>query len=599
MRLIKFGVFGFRSLSKIPLVKISKLSLITGQNDGGKSSLLTSIEMLLTPQMKPSEEDYRKVDENISYYYAYFEGIFQLTQEEKEKLSHPWDELHIYKLCSRETGEISYIYETEFFPDERFSVDLSSHNADVLRKIIDDYRIPFSGDRRLKDLLLASINQWLLGQRKEKNYKQAGDAIFKLFPTPIPFQSALTLNPKSEIMSTLRTFFLTKITEKKYSDTLTSISEDIKGEMKNELRAFELIVKHYCNDVQSIEIEPSFDFSSGFKTSELLIRKNDNIPINLDKEGEGRKRRITLAAHEWRKNILTTTPEVLDGIMKNYLIMYDEPDTHLDYHSQRQILDIIKNIASKPWNSVIILTHSLNLIDRIPITDIIHLTLKGNETSANTLNTSDPKMVDNFLYGINDNMGLKNSILLNEKCFYIVEGETEFNALPGIFLVSQEMPFQSTGIRLVQGNGCGSVRTFAKFLKENNREVVFLLDRDVRTKGDRVFSEECLREDGFDCQNQLTLIGDEEFEDAFSDDFYVRLCTKWFPKKDGTDWIATDFTGLRTGDFSNGLTAMLSRETRSGVSKPDVGLAIGKEITVGDIPQAIKDSFKQVLSKTR
>jgi putative ATP-dependent endonuclease of OLD family len=604
MRLIRFGARGFRSLLDVKPVNISKLSLITGQNDGGKSSLLNSIEIFLSPRLKPADDDYCKVDDNVSFYYAVFDATFLLSPEEKEKISHPWDELHICKVCTREGApderppEPFYVYETEVFPDERFLVDLQTQNIEVLRKIVDDYRIPFVGNRTMKEPLLSAIRQWLEAQPKVRGHKIAGDALFRLFPSPIPFQSTLALNPKSEVYSTLRTFFLKKINEKQYSDSLSKISDDIKGEMKAELDQFETIVKSYCNDVQSIEIEPSFDFSSGFKTSDLLIRKKDNIPINLDKEGDGRKRRITLATHEWRKNILTSTPDVNDGIAKNYLIMYDEPDTHLDYHSQRQILDIIRNIATKDWNSVLISTHSLNLIDRIPITDIVHLSLKGNETTANVLCTTDPKLIDSFLYGINDNMGLKNSLLLNEKCFYIVEGETEFNALPGMFLQYKGMPFQSAGIRLIQGHGCGSVRDFAKFLKENHREVVFLLDTDARTKGSHVFSEECLTEDGFDCASQLTLIGDVEFEDAFSDDFYARLCNLHFRKQDGSDWSPTDFMRLRAGDFANGLKAMLSRETRSGVSKPDIGMAIGKTIAVADIPSAITTSFEQAFGKT-
>ena len=42
------------------------------------------------------------------------------------------------------------------------------------------------------------------------------------------------------------------------------------------------------------------------------------------KEGEGRKRRITLAIYEWHEKILSDLTE-------EKIVAFDEPDTYLDY----------------------------------------------------------------------------------------------------------------------------------------------------------------------------------------------------------------------------------------------------------------------------
>lgn len=61
-------------------------------------------------------------------------------------------------------------------------------------------------------------------------------------------------------------------------------------------------------------------------------------------------------------------------------------------------------------------------------------------------------------------MGLKNSILLHERCFLVVEGDTEMNALPGLFYKLYGMQLQAAGICLVNGEGDTGVRTVARHL---------------------------------------------------------------------------------------------------------------------------------------
>lgn len=594
MKLLQFKSEGFRSLKQIPFVKISSnnLTIITGQNDGGKTSLIDALGFFTEKNKTPPSRDFF-TNNQISSIAVVFSGIFILSEEEKEKIDHYSKYCHIRKTCYR-TGHSEYSYKTMIFPgDERFS-KLSKLKIVELRALLDQYNIPCR-NRSTTRIILEDIKSWLSTKTLVSSFASAPSQLIDMLPEVIKFSSSDVFNPKNEVLTTLKASFRRRIQEPKYVQSFASIQEEITTEMKTDLDAFENILKRYCDDVEEMEIAPQFDFTNGFTTTELLLKKTGGVPIIFENEGEGRKRKFTLAIHEWRKNILTTNP--LPGDTKQRIIIYDEPDTHLDYQSQRQILDKIKAISDVDLNSVIICTHSLNLIDRIPIMDIIHLFLSGDETNVNTLNMLDSETIDHFLFNLNDNMGLKNSVLLNEKAFLIVEGETEMGALPILFHKYKQYSLQSAGIRILNGYNCGSARLFAKFLNENNRNVLFLVDTDVKTHQSNIFNDESLEEDGFDLATQVNYIGVVEFEDTFDDTFWARTSNNHFAKDDGTVWIPADFTALRAGDFAEDVKNMLCRETRSRVTKPTMGLALAKEVAnVTEIPQDIVDCFDNALA---
>ena len=296
-----------------------------------------------------------------------------------------------------------------------------------------------------------------------------------------------------------------------------------------------------------------------------------------------------MGVYEWREKIFTKPANGEQQI--DLILAFDEPDTHLDYISQRKILDIIKRIAEQERNSVIITTHSLNLIDRVSITDIVHLKLIDNSTHVEMLKTEDPELIDMFLYQISDNMGLKNSIMLNERCFLIVEGETEMYSLPVLYRKLFPYCLQAGGIRLLNGEGCGGVRSLAKFLNDNMRKVIFLVDNDTRANPkNRIFTPEKLTLDGFDINSQVFFIGKEEYEDAFSDEQYLKAASAFWKKHDGSEWKIEEFTELRNlDDFSDRLLRLIRRETHSNTTKRQIGLCLAKSIEHGEeIPASIQ-----------
>lgn len=70
MRLESFGVCGFKSLADVSMIPVRQPTIITGENDGGKSSALEALAFLLGERI-PTPEDYtRKQDAPVSTFRA-------------------------------------------------------------------------------------------------------------------------------------------------------------------------------------------------------------------------------------------------------------------------------------------------------------------------------------------------------------------------------------------------------------------------------------------------------------------------------------------------------------------------------------------------
>jgi dTMP kinase len=244
---------------------------------------------------------------------------------------------------------------------------------------------------------------------------------------------------------------------------------------------------------------------------------------------------------------------------------FDEPDTHLDYKSQRQIFDVIKRFAELPAIQVVVCTHSLNFIERVPINRIVHYRLEPSNrtTLLEILSVDNHETTELFMYEISKNMGLRNSVMLHERCFLVIEGSTESAALPVLFYKRFNMPLQSAGICLINGEGNYGARMLVKFLNIHKRQVIFLVDTDaISTDGlQKHFTPASFQTDGIDESNQVHYVGAKEFEDAFSDEHWARMAQANFPKKSGKAWEQADFAVLRSNaKFSKALQALIKQE---------------------------------------
>ncbi len=298
-------------------------------------------------------------------------------------------------------------------------------------------------------------------------------------------------------------------------------------------------------------------------------------------------------------NLATLRDVAADSV--GSLLAYDEPDTHLDYQAQRELFGIIREQSELPHVQVAVATHSINLIDKVPIQSLRHFRLEDQRTVVEIPSDygrdGDSAFVDDLASGL----GLRNSVLLSERCFFIVEGSTEERAIPILFKNIAGGTLASEGVTLVNTGGSGSVRSFVEVLiQQLRRSVVVLADEDARNSRKRV-SSEWLAEMGLVEGTTGFFVGTKEFEDAFGDATWLRVADEQFPLNDGPSWKLSEIAEARDGENGMGqaLENLFSRRLRTRVSKPQIGEALARTVTDNEIPDVIRDAISATLRMSK
>jgi hypothetical protein len=215
-----------------------------------------------------------------------------------------------------------------------------------------------------------------------------------------------------------------------------------------------------------------------------------------------------------------------------------------------------------------------------------------------------------LLHEIGRAVGLTNSALLYERAFLVFEGPSEEAALPVLYRLLFDRTVVEDGIVLVNLAGRGGWRTVLDVLFRNRRSLLHMvLDEDCRGTGagDQISLAD-LVELGFEADfltNQVTFVGQKEFEDAFSDAVIVAALNAEFPREDGRAWEVADIQPARAADkFSYELTriavAGCVREKKGTAKrKPELAAAIaGQCRTHSEVPPALVSALEIVRQRT-
>ena len=230
---------------------------------------------------------------------------------------------------------------------------------------------------------------------------------------------------------------------------------------------------------------------------------------------------------------------------------------------------------------VVVATHSVNLIDKVSLQSLRHFRLDGQRTKVDLPSDYVGDDETAFVGDLASGLGLRNSVLLSEKCFFVVEGPTEERALPILFKKITGETLVGAGITLVNTGGAGSVRRLVEVLiQQLKRSVIVLVDEDARRRPGRINGEWC-------AEMQLTegtnvfFVGAKEFEDAFDDEVWLRVANERYSLNDGHALQLSELTDARYDEHGMGqaLENLFSRRIHERVSKPQIGEALAITIT--------------------
>jgi predicted ATP-dependent endonuclease of OLD family len=388
--------------------------------------------------------------------------------------------------------------------DEGFDISIPENQEEV-KQIARLFGLVVRSNSNITNLIQA-INDIILEKKKE--------GVFEIENVNFPLFNNIQLDGKQfeNVSGFFKEIFLKErqgqIWNEKVNETTTieefvrekidSYSADISTELheKGILEKMQL----FLNDLTDIVIEPVYETRDLNIDAKVKFLQGNSQEINIQKKGDGTKRRISMALLELKKEMA----QRIDGTT-TYLL--DEPDTHLHVKAQMDLLNTLYDFC-KQGHQVIMTTHSPFLVNAVRPEEIRLLYQK--ETNCTKVRSI--KQSTDIESRILKNIGIENCYLFFAKKIILVEGETEEAFIPSFFENQTKRTLNARLVKILNVKGIRNIYGFAQaILQIHPMENVFIIyDNDATDDTLELIKSLSISDD-----NKLVL-GDKEFEDCFS-----------------------------------------------------------------------------------
>lgn len=574
MKINKIKVDGFRCLCNIEIDFEDTITLIVGENDAGKSSLIDCLG-LFTGEYAIEEDDFNH-DKDVITVEMYTDD-FTFTKVHKKDESPTGSTTA--KPSAMYVGEVAEFVqsldgdltdEADRLKDycRQFGVPVRANsNIDTLKSKLTT--ILSEEDITLQDYAIPTVSKIQLDGKKFEDVESFFKEVFikdkqlEIWDTPVIDSQTIKEFVQQELNN--------------YSDQIASDLES-KG-IKEKLQ-------QYLRHLTDIKIEPSFEPRSLNISPRVKFLENGN-EISVEKKGDGTKRRITLALLEYKVG-----EEDGDG---SKLYVLDEPDTHLHVKAQLELYSVLKDLSDKGCQ-IILTTHSPFLINSVKPRQIRLLhQYDVNLTQLRSLK-SEPETSDVILR----QLGIENIYLYFAKKIILVEGETEEAFLPRVYERLHGITLSADLIKIINVRGIKNIPGFSKALLElvDKQSIHILTDNDMSEEVEKLIEELEIP------QERQTSIGTKEFEDSFEDEVLFNAWKDYIEASgktiENSNWTIEFITQLRqdcdTGSekkFSSGLKSLTARCGKK-FTKLTFGEILGNHCDETNTPQIIKTLLTQL-----
>lgn len=489
MELVKLKIENFRGY-KNSEIELSKLSVIIGKNDVGKSTLLDALNIFFENE-KPLENDanvysgkndisitcFFNVNPNYTIFLDSAETEKTQTTLESEYLLDDKGLLQIKKIF--EKGKLKNTYIVANYPNN-FSKPLITLKINDLKKIFDSTEDKNEEFQKVNRTVKKSMREFLFKREQsnlnfviqeiEINSKEKDLDIVNIYeklktqlPTFMLFRVDRTNTDKdSEVTD------ITKAIAKNAVSEVAEQFETIKGEIIKKIQEFSNLTLEKLKDFDK-EIANSLSVDLKDKALESIFsydfKSDDNIPFN--KRGSGVKRLFLLSffiADSERQN------------HSNMIYAIEEPETSQHPNFQRMIIETLKIISQNQKRQVIITTHTPEIVKLANKDDIIFIKKNNNDIEIiqnENLNTKE----------LVSTLGILPYV--SHKGVMFVEGKSDisfFNNLNNIEILRKI--FDINTITIIPLNSGGNIEVWIKhdYLKDSNVKQLYFIDRDNKEK---------------------------------------------------------------------------------------------------------------------
>lgn len=599
LKLDSIEIKGLKCYEDSGVIPFHDLTVFIGENDAGKSTIFDAIEYFFNNE-QPLIDDYREDIGSIE-----IECIFSVTEniEELENFIFE-DKITIQKIFPKYELIITKVIGNNFI-DNDLNI-FNDMNATSLKELLIRLGLAPQSNQELRKVFVQEYIEEYNPEQEECPIEITWNRVSRYIPIFQRYTSSDYGNPTSTIRKTLELVYResfyeidddgNEILKTNFNELQTNIESSLDTKLETQLLRH---IKKYKPEIVSISGNYNIDFTRGLSFSGLNINDETGRLSNLDNMGDGSKKKVFLSILEWDSEINMDSDNT-----RNIIRGYDEPDAHLHYHAQREMFYIIKDLAEAEDSNIqsIVCTHALTMIDRAPAKCINHVIKTDEKSQIRFLATDEDSEISEFLNHVSEVSGFKNSNIFYEKCFLLVEGEGEENALPIMYKKYTDRSLVEDGVILINLQTNGQWSNALKFLNANKKDsTVLFLDQDTQytTSNSRVTKDK-LEAIGFDenfLNNHCFFIGGKEFEDVFNNRKYKELCNEKFRKHDDIDWCENDFENLRTEPkFSESLKKLLSTSCRRSIGKPEISYQLAQNLSIEEIKEIepIKNIFEKI-----
>lgn len=496
-------LFNFQCYKDSGDIPFNRMTIFVGENDSGKSCILKALDIFLNNNKLPSPDMFHALNgqhETTSNIIL----SFKINPDEEIPKEYIVDGMVILKkeFSLNENGQVivntfikRYLFEVK---ELNFINDLKSGQ---LKELCVRYNLEYNNVDDAKEKLTKFVQDSFESLSKETGYGSIKwSEILPLLPIFEYYDSSDYGNPQRHVETTLRNIYRSFFYDYDESGNeslkaeFAPKMEEIKRELDERIQeSLKEKVVSKIDKIKNIYGDYSIDFSEGFSLSDIMVDYGTG-PHSISSIGEGSKKRLFLAIIEWDKEIKIKEPH------KMVIRGYDEPDASLHYSAQKEMFYTLRDLSNNSSSQVqvIICTHSVSMIDRAPARIINHVKQENGISYVDYLKDNNEEDIKEFLDNISEMSGIKNSSLFFERCFVIVEGDTEENALPTIYRKLVSRSLLEDGVVLINLEGNSSWESFLKLLNRNKSEATILfLDRDIQNDRSRKVTLDKLRQINF------------------------------------------------------------------------------------------------------
>lgn len=576
MKIRKLSVNGFRCLIDFSVDFDSELTVVVGENDAGKSSLIECLKLVTQGKMIELDDfnhDLNLIDvtletEDFTFRKSYLRNDDLIEQQSLKAVPTPSYTAKITEWLQSENldisredvqGRIKQIAKT-LGVAVRSNSNIENLKISILDKLV-------GGAVEIEGASFPSFNNIQLDGRHFENVTGFFKEVF------LKGKQSEIWDEKIDEDKTIEEFVREKINS--YSQHIEkSIAETgILDRMKMFLR-----------DLTEVKIEPIYqkrDLNIDAKVKFMEGGKE----VSIDKKGDGTKRRITMALLEYKKEQSLLEHDT------STIYLLDEPDTHLHVKAQIEFLDTVKGFSHN-GSQVILTTHSPFIINAVSPRQLRLLENHDNRSKVRYLK-EDVNLADRVLRSL----GVENTYLFFSRHIVIVEGETEEQFLPSYFLKRFNETLSSSLVKVINCKGITNIPGFARAILEihNPENIHLLYDNDASPELSELINNLALP------NHRKYIVGEKEFEDAFSD---AALHLGWSQYLQGVEkeipssWTVEAIADLRASCQESG--EKFSKRIRSlnqggkTMSKPILGNALAENLPDEELPQRLLDLIQSV-----